>query len=233
MSVLEGCMRDHLGDTAPRRVAVLDPLRLVIDNYPAGQDESCEAPNHPQKPEWGKRPVPFSGELWIEREDFMETPAKGYFRLFPGNSVRLRYGYVVKCIGCDKDAAGNITAVHCEYMPDSKSGTPGADNYKVKGNIHWVSAKHAYAAEVRLYDRLFAAAAPGAGERNFLDDINPQSMAVITAQLEPALREARAEERFQFERHGYFGADRVDSQSGAPVFNRTVTLKDSWAAGKA
>jgi glutaminyl-tRNA synthetase len=233
MSVLEGCMRDHLGDTAPRRVAVLDPLRLVIDNYPAGQDESCEAPNHPQKPEWGKRPVPFSGELWIEREDFMETPAKGYFRLFPGNSVRLRYGYVVKCIGCDKDAAGNITAVHCEYMPDSKSGTPGADNYKVKGNIHWVSAKHAYAAEVRLYDRLFAAAAPGAGERNFLDDINPQSMAVITAQLEPALREARAEERFQFERHGYFVADRVDSQSGAPVFNRTVTLKDSWAAGKA
>jgi len=232
MSVLEGCMRDHLGETAPRRVAVLDPLKLIIDNYPAGQEELCEAPNHPQKPEWGKRPLPFAGELWIEREDYMEAPSKGYFRLFPGNSVRLRYGYVIKCIGADHDAAGNVVAVHCEYMPDSKSGTPGADNYKVKGNIHWVSAKHAYAAEVRLYDRLFAVAAPGAGERNFLDDINPQSMAVITAQLEPALREARAEERFQFERHGYFVADRMDSQPGAPVFNRTVTLKDSWAAGK-
>jgi glutaminyl-tRNA synthetase len=233
MSVLEGCMRDHLGDTAPRRVAVLDPLRLVIDNYPAGGEELCEAPNHPQKSEWGRRAMPFSGELWIEREDFMETPSKGYFRLFPGNSVRLRYGYVVKCIGADRDAAGNVVAVHCEYMPDSKSGTPGADNYKVKGNIHWVSAKHACAAEVRLYDRLFAVAAPGAGERDFLDDINPQSMTVITAQLEPALKDATAEERFQFERHGYFVADRVDTQPGAPVFNRTVTLKDSWAAGKA
>jgi glutaminyl-tRNA synthetase len=232
MSVLEGCMRDHLGETAPRRVAVLDPLRLVIDNYPAGQEEPCEAPNHPQKPEWGKRAMPLSGELWIEREDFMETPAKGYFRLFPGNSVRLRYGYVVKCTGCDKDESGNVVAVHCDYMPDSKSGTPGADNYKVKGNIHWVSAKHAHAAEVRLYDRLFAVAAPGSGERDFLDDINPQSMAVITAQLEPALKDAAAEDRFQFERHGYFVADRVDSKPGAPVFNRTVTLKDSWSAGK-
>jgi glutaminyl-tRNA synthetase len=233
MSVLEGCMRDHLNETAARRVAVLDPLKLIIDNYPAGQEELCEAPNHPQKPEWGKREMPFSGELWIEREDFMEVPAKGYFRLFPGNSVRLRYGYVVKCTGCDKDASGNIVAVHCEYMPDSKSGTPGADNYKVKGNIHWVSAMHAYAAEVRLYDRLFAVPAPGAGERDFLDDINPKSMEVITAQLEPALKDANAEERFQFERHGYFVADRVDSKPGAPVFNRTVTLKDSWSAGKA
>ena len=232
MSVLEGCMRDHLGETAPRRIAVLDPLKLIIDNYPAGQEESCEAPNHPQKPEWGKRAVPFSGELWIEREDFMETPAKGYFRLFPGNSVRLRYGYVVKCTGADTDAAGNVVAVHCEYMPDSKSGTPGADNYKVKGNIHWVSARHAHAAEVRLYDRLFAVPAPGAGERDFLDDINPRSMTVITAQLEPALRDAAAEDRFQFERHGYFVADRVDSKPGAPAFNRTVTLKDSWSAGK-
>jgi glutaminyl-tRNA synthetase len=233
MSVLEGCMRDHLNETAARRVAVLDPLKLIIDNYPAGQEELCEAPNHPQKPEWGKRSVPFSGELWIEHEDFMETPPKGYFRLFPGNSVRLRYGYVIKCTGCDKDASGNIVAVHCEYMPDSKSGTPGADNYKVKGNIHWVSARHAYAAEVRLYDRLFAVPAPGAGERDFLDDINPKSMEVITAQLEPALKDANAEERFQFERHGYFVADRVDSKPGAPVFNRTVTLKDSWSAGKA
>ncbi len=232
ISVLEECQREHLNETAPRRIAVLDPVRLVIDNYPDGQEEECLAPNHPQKPDWGKRPVPFSKELWIEREDFMEVPSKGYFRLFPGNTVRLRYGFVIKCIGCDKDANGNITAVHCEYMPDSKSGTPGADSYKVKGNIHWVSAKHAYAAEVRLYDRLFAVEAPGEGGRDFIADLNPNSKLVITAQLEAALKGAAAEDRFQFERHGYFVADRVDSTPGAPVFNRTVTLKDSWAKGK-
>jgi glutaminyl-tRNA synthetase len=229
MSVLEDCMREHLNETAPRRIAVLDPLKLIVDNYPADAEESCEAPNHPQKPEWGKRSVPFSRELWIEREDFVETPPKGYFRLFPGNTVRLRYGFVVKCSGCDKDAAGNIVAVHCELMPDSKSGTPGADTYKVKGNIHWVSARHAYQAEVRLYDRLFAVPNPGAGDRDFLQDINPDAKKVITAQLEPACRDAAAEERFQFERHGYFVADRVDSQPGRPVFNRAVTLRDSWA----
>ena len=159
----------------------------------------------------------------------METPSKGYFRLFPGNMVRLRYGFVVKCSGCDKDSSGHITAVHCDYMPDSKSGTPGADSYKVKGNIHWVSAKHAYAAEVRLYDRLFAVEAPGSGGRDFLEDINPNSKQIITAQLEAALKDAVAEERFQFERHGYFVADRVDSKPGVPVFNRAVTLKDSWS----
>jgi glutaminyl-tRNA synthetase len=228
MSVLEGCMRDHLNEVAPRRIAVLDPVKLIIDNYPAGQEELCEAPNHPQKPEWGKRPIPFSCELWIEREDFVETPPKGYFRLFPGNKVRLRYGFVVECTGCDKDAAGNITAVHCSYFADSKSGTPGADTYKVKGNIHWVSAKYAYAAEVRLYDRLFAVEAPGSGERDFLADLNPNSKRIITAQLEPAVKDAKPEERFQFERHGYFVADHVDSQPGQPVFNRAVTLKDSW-----
>jgi glutaminyl-tRNA synthetase len=232
IGVLEECQRDHLNETAPRRTAVLDPLKLVIDNYPEGQEEECLAPNHPQKPEWGKRPVGFSKELWIEREDFMEVPSKGYFRLFPGNMVRLRYGFVVKCTGCDKDGAGNITAVHCEYMPDSKSGTPGSDSYKVKGNIHWVSARHACAAEVRLYDRLFAVEAPGEGGRDFIADLNPNSKVVITAQLEAALKDAAAEDRFQFERHGYFVADRVDSRPGAPVFNRTVTLKDSWAKGK-
>jgi glutaminyl-tRNA synthetase len=229
ISVLEECQREHLNETAPRRIAVLDPVRLVIDNYPEGQEEECLAPNHPQKPEWGKRPVPFSKELWIEREDFMEAPSKGYFRLFPGNTVRLRYGFVVKCTRCDKDAAGNITAVHCEYMPDSKSGTPGSDNYKVKGNIHWVSARHAYAAEVRLYDRLFAVEAPGEGGRDFIADLNPNSKRIIGAQLEAALKDAAAEERFQFERHGYFVADRVDSKPGAPIFNRAVTLKDSWS----
>jgi len=232
IGVLEECMREHLNETAPRRIAVLDPVRLVIDNYPEGQEEECLAPNHPQKPEWGKRPVPFAKELWIEREDFMEVPSKGYFRLFPGNSVRLRYGFVVKCTGCDKDADGHITAVHCDYLPDSKSGTPGADAYKVKGNIHWVSAKHAYAAEVRLYDRLFATEAPGAGGRDFIADLNPNALVVVRAQLEAALKNAAAEERFQFERHGYFVADRVDSKPGTPVFNRAVTLKDSWAKGK-
>jgi glutaminyl-tRNA synthetase len=227
MSVLEDCMREELNESAPRRIAVLDPVRLVVDNYAAGKEEMCELPNHPQKPEWGKRSVPFSRELWIEREDFMEAPSKGFFRLFPGNEVRLRYGFVVKCLGADKDAAGNITAVHCEIYPDSKSGTPGADQYKVKGNIHWVSAQHAYKTEVRLYDRLFAVAHPGS-ERDFLADINPHSKSVIHAYCEPSVRDAKPEERFQFERHGYFIADRKDSKAGAPVFNRTVTLRDSW-----
>ncbi len=260
--VLEECMRDDLNAHAERRIAVLDPLKLVIDNYPEGQSEECFAPNHPQQPELGKRAVPFSKELWIEREDFTENPPKGYFRLFPGNSVRLRYGYVVKCTGCEKDAAGKVVAVHCEYMADSKSGTPGADTYKVKGNIHWVSAAHAYECEVRLYDRLFSVPVPGKrplahaaashapdhrltdadetgklhqheekAEHDWLDDINPRAKAVVAAQLEPALKNAKPEERFQFERHGYFVADRADSKDGAPVFNRAVTLKDSW--GKA
>jgi glutaminyl-tRNA synthetase len=227
-SVLEDAMRDDLNERAPRRVAVLDPVKLIIDNYPADQTEFAEPPNHPQKPDLGKRQVPFSRELWIEREDFAETPPKGYFRLFPGNEVRLRYGFVVKCTGAEKDAAGNVVAVHCEYYPDSKSGTPGSDKYKVKGNIHWVCATSAYRAQVRLYDRLFKVPHPGAGERNFLDDMNPDSKRLITAYLEPSLKQARPEERFQFERHGYFVADRVDSKPGEPVFNRAVTLRDSW-----
>jgi glutaminyl-tRNA synthetase len=227
-TILEDCMREVLNESALRRVAVLDPVRLVIDNYPAEHEEQCHAPNHPQKPDLGRRTLPFSRELWIEREDFTEDPPKGYFRLFPGNSVRLRYGYVVKCTGCDKDAQGNITAVHCEYDPETKSGTAGADKVKVKGNIHWVSARHAYAAEVRLFDRLFKAPNPGSGERDFLDDLNPGSKKTVTAQLEPALRDAAPEERFQFERHGYFVADHADSKPGAPVFNRAVTLRDSW-----
>ncbi len=249
-ALLEEAMREVLNEAVERRIAVLDPLKLIIDNYPAGQNEVCHAPNHPLKPELGKRDMPFGRELWIEREDFMEVPSKGYRRLFPGNMARLRYGYVVKCTGCDKDADGRVIAVHCEYLPDSKSGTPGADSYKVKGNLHWVAVATAYAAEVRLYERLFAYPAPGswreeaagssatptAGdgdgdgdgfERNFLDDLNPDSVKVITAWLEPTLKLARPEERLQFERHGYFVADRIDSKDGAPVFNRTVTLKDS------
>jgi glutaminyl-tRNA synthetase len=227
MSVLEACMRDDLNEHALRRIAVLDPVKLVIDNYPEGRSEECFAPNHPQQPELGKRAVPFSKELWIEREDFTENPPKGYYRLFPGNKVRLRYGYVVECTGCDKDADGIVTAVHCTYLPDTKSGTPGADSVKVKGNIHWVSAIHAYQAEVRLYDRLFASPHPGR-DHDYLQDLNPNSKSMITAQLEPALKEAKPEDRFQFERHGYFVADITDSAAGKPVFNRTVTLKDSW-----
>jgi glutaminyl-tRNA synthetase len=227
-SVLEECMREHLNQVAPRRTAVLDPLKLIIDNYPEGAEEECLAPNHPQKPELGKRVLPFARELWIEREDFMETPAKGYFRLYPGNRVRLRYGFVVECTGCDKDASGKVIAVRCNYYADSKSGTPGSDSYKVKGNIHWVSAAHAYHCEVRLFDRLFRVPHPGAGERDFLLDLNPEAKKIVGAQLEPSLKLVQPEERFQFERHGYFVADRVDSKPGAPVFNRAVTLKDTW-----
>jgi glutaminyl-tRNA synthetase len=172
--------------------------------------------------------VPLSSELWIEREDFMEEPSKGFFRLMPDGLVRLRYGYVVKCTGFEKDAAGQVTVVHCEYLPDTKSGTPGADSIKVKGNIHWVSVAHAYECEVRLYDRLFKEAHPGEGDKDFLDDINADSVSVIRAQLEPSLKEVPAESRFQFERHGYFVADKKDSLAGKPVFNRTVTLRDAW-----
>jgi glutaminyl-tRNA synthetase len=262
MTVLEDCLREDLNERAPRATAVLDPLRLVIDNYPAGETEEMEVPRHPQNPEMGRRKLPFGRELWIEREDFMESPPKGYFRLYPGNLVRLRYAYVVKCTAVERDVRGNVTAVHCDYLPDSRSGTAGADQYKVKGNIHWVSAKHAYQAEVRLYDRLFSVPFPGSrkgrGEmqaavhsahaqhaepvdedgkahavevredHNWLDDINPNARKVITAYLEPGLKDAKPEDRFQFERHGYFVADLRDSKPGRPVFNRAVTLRDSW-----
>jgi len=227
-SILEDSMREVLNVDAERRIAVLDPVKLVIDNYPDNQSEDCFAPNHPLKPELGKRTVQLSKELWIEREDFMEVPSKGFFRLTPDGMVRLRYGYVVKCTGCEKDADGNVTVVHCEYLPDTKSGTPGSDSVKVKGNIHWVSVQHAHKAEVRLYDRLFKEAHPGEGDRDFLDDLNLNSVTTITAQLELSLKDADTEESFQFERHGYFVVDRKDSVAGKPVFNRTVTLRDAW-----
>ncbi|AME22565.1 glutamine--tRNA ligase [Burkholderia sp. PAMC 28687] len=228
MSVLEGALRDDLDEKAPRAIAVLDPLKLIIDNFPEGTSEACSAPVHPHHPDRGVREFPFSRELWIEREDFQEEPKKGYFRLFPGNKVRLKYGFVVECTGADKDENGNITAVHCNYFPDSKSGTEGANGYKVKGTIHWVSAKDAYEAEVRLYDRLFKEPQPGAGGAEFLDALNPDSKRVVRAYLEPSARNANAEDRYQFERHGYFVADRVDSKPGVPVFNRIVSLRDSW-----
>ncbi len=228
MSVLEGALRDDLDPVAPRSVAVLNPLKLIIDNYPEDHSEPCSAPVHPHHPERGQRHFPLSRELWIERDDFMEVPSKGYFRLFPGNRVRLRYGFVIECTGCDKDADGNITAVHCTYFADSKSGTDGANNYKVKGNIHWVSAAHAVPAEVRLYDRLFKDPHPDAGGKDFKQALNPAAKVVILAYLEPGAEQAKPDDRFQFERHGYFVADRVDSAPGRPVFNRIVTLKDSW-----
>jgi glutaminyl-tRNA synthetase len=213
--VLEEAMREHLNEVAPRRMAVLDPVKLVIDNFPADRDDVALVPNHPQKPDRGRREVPFSRELWIEREDFALDPPKGYFRLFPGNEVRLRYGYVVKCTGIDNGV------VHCTYDPETKSGTPGADSRKVKGNIHWVSVRHAHAAPVRLYDRLFSAPNPGA-ERDFIEDLNKDSKRTLTAQLEPSLAGAKPGEGFQFERHGYFVRD-------GDGFNRTVTLRDSWS----
>jgi glutaminyl-tRNA synthetase len=211
-SVLEDCMREHLNEIAPRRMAVLDPIKLVIENYPEGQEEMMEVPNHPKNKEMGTRQVPFSRELWIERDDYTDTPAKGYFRLAPGAMVRLRYGYVVKCEGM-RDGI-----VRCTYLPETRSGTPGADTVKVKGNIHWVSAKHAHEAEVRLYDRLFKTEKP-----EDQDDLNPDSIRKIRAWLEPSLNKT-GKDAVQFERHGYFCSDR----SG---FNRTVGLHTSFFGG--
>ncbi len=218
-SVLEDCMREHLNEIAPRRMAVLDPVKLVIENYPEGKEEIMEVPNHPQKPEWGKRQVPFSRELWIERDDYMETPSKGYFRLYPGNKVRLRYAYVIECIGYDR---ANDT-VRCRVFEDSRSGTPGADTYKVKGNIHWVSIKSAINGKVQLYDRLFSAIHPEGVEH-----LNPASAKTISGQLEPALKDT-ATNSVQFERHGYFIRDARNGESKNLSFNRCVTLRDSWA----
>jgi glutaminyl-tRNA synthetase len=228
MSTLEGALRDDLDPKAPRAAAVLNPLKLVIDNFPENETVECSAPVHPHDPSRGVRTFPISKTLWIEDEDFMEVPSKGYFRLFPGNKVRLRYGYVVECTGCDKDENGKVIAVHCNYFADSKSGTEGSANYKVKGNIHWVSAAHALEAEIRLYDRLFSDPHPDAGGRDFKLALNPNAKTVVTAYLEPGMAATLPEQRFQFERHGYFVADRVDSRPGKPVFNRIATLKDSW-----
>ena len=235
-SVLEAALRDDLEPKAPRMAAVLDPLRLIIDNFPNDLAEECTAPVHPQRPELGHRSFPISRELWIERDDFAEVPAKGYFRLYPGNRVRLRHGYVIECKGADKDQAGNVLAVHAEYFPDSKSGTDGANTYKVKGNIHWVSIAHALPVEVRLYDRLFTDPQPDSGNKNFLEYLNPDSDKTVTAYVEPGAgagaHAVQPEDRLQFERHGYFVADHVDSRPGKPVFNRIVTLKDTWQATK-
>ncbi|OBS29921.1 glutamine--tRNA ligase [Tepidimonas fonticaldi] len=230
---LEIALRDDLEGKAPRAMAVLDPVKLKLTNWAqvfgdADHREACSAPVHPQRPELGLRAFSLGPEVWIEREDFMEQPPKGYFRLFPGNKVRLKYGYVVECTGCEKDADGRVTAVLATVVPDTKSGTPGADAVKVKGTLTWVGVHEAVPAEVRLYDRLFADPQPDAGGKDFKAALNPNSLRVVTAYLEPSLANAPREERYQFERHGYFGTDRVDHTPERPVFNRIAGLKDSW-----
>ena len=228
MGLLEDCLRQDLNESAPRRIAVLRPLKLIIDNYPEGQEEECTAPNHPQNPEWGSRPVALSRVLYIEQEDFMEVPTKGYFRLSPGMEVRLRYAYIVKYVGMVKNDNGEVEEIHCTYDPDTKSGTPGAESRKVKGNIHWLSSLHACKSEVRIFDRLFVEPHPDSGGKDYKNSLNPHSKEILSSYLEPSLNDALPEELFQFERNGYFIADRVESKPGRPVFNRAVTLRDSW-----
>ncbi len=229
LGLLEHCVREELNESAPRVMAVLRPLKLIIENYPQDKVEEIEEEYHPDHPEMGTRKVEFSRELYIEQEDFMEEPPKKYFRLFPGNEVRLKGAYFVKCTGVDKDEDGNITAVRCTYDPESKGGQ-SPDGRKVKGTIHWVSAAHAQTAEVRLYDRLFNVENPSDESKtgDFTDNINPESEVVLdNCKLESGMTELREGDRFQFMRNGYFCVDR-DSTAERPVFNRTVALKSSW-----
>lgn len=225
--VLEQALRDDLDPRAERRVAVLDPLKLIITNYPSGESELCHAPVHPHKPELGQREFPFTRELWIERDDFEAEPPKNYFRLYPGNTVRLRYGYIVKCTGFNRDENGRITEVHAEYIPDTKSGTPGASRLKVRGTITWISTEHAVPAKIRLYDRLFSDPHPDAGDKDFVEVLNPKSFETVDGWLEPNTV-AKPGAIWQFERLGYFVADPIDSSVEYPVINRAVTLRDSW-----
>jgi glutaminyl-tRNA synthetase len=230
MALLEHCIREDLNERAPRVMAVLRPLRVVIDNYPEGKIEEFDCPYHPQNPEMGSRKVPFSRELFIEQEDFMEKPAKKFYRLAPGKEVRLRYGYFIKCVNIVKDpSTGEVTEVHCTYDPETRSGF-APDGRKVDATIHWVSAGHSLPTEVRLYDRLFRVANPMEGGSDFTEHLNPKSLEVLkTCRVEPGLKGAAPGSRFQFERVGYFCVDPVDSSDKALVFNRTVTLRDSWA----
>jgi len=231
---LEHCVRQDLNLRAPRAMAVLDPVRVVVTNYPEGKVEWLDAVNNPEDPGAGTRKVPFSRELWIEREDFMETPPPKFFRLAPGREVRLRYAYFVRCEDVVKDEAGNITEIRCTYDPATRGGD-SPDGRKVKSTLHWVSAPHAVDAEVRLYDTLFLPERPEAAEGgdDWLSGINPESLTVLAdCKLEPVLDEALPGGRFQFERKGYFVCD-TDSVRGRPVFNRTATLRDTWAKAQA
>jgi glutaminyl-tRNA synthetase len=225
MAVLENSVRELLGEEAERRMAVLNPLRVVLTNYPEGETETMEALNHPNKPELGTRAVPFSRELYIEQDDFMEEAPRKFFRLKPGGEVRLRFGYIIRCDEVIKDDDGNVVELRCSYDPDTRSGT-GTSDRKVKGTIHWVSAAHALPAEVRLYDRLFTVPDPGS-DKDVHEHLNPESLVVADARLEPAL--AGESGAVQFERLGYFAPDAVDHSAEKPVFNRIVTLRDSWA----
>lgn len=231
MILLENSIREELNRIAPRVMAVLDPLKVVITNYPEGKTEEMEAVNNPEDPAAGSRKLPFSRELYIEREDFREDAPKKFFRLVPGGEVRLRYGYFVKCEKVVKDASGKITELHCTYDPETRGGNNPPDGRKVKGTIHWVSAKHAFKAQVRLYDHLFAKKDPAdvPEGQDILTHLNPKSLETVSgALLELSLKDAKPGERFQFERLGYFFVDPTDSKSGQPVFNRTVTLRDTW-----
>ena len=233
MGVLENAVRDDLNETAPRVMGVIEPLKVVIDNYPEDQTEEISAQNHPQKPELGSRSLPFSRELYIEKNDFMEDPPRKFFRLGPGREVRLRYGYYITCVSYEKDADGEVTLLHCTYDPETRGGS-SPDGRKVKGTIHWVSAKHAVDGDIHLYDRLFNVEHPDADkEVDFKSHLNPHSRDIVTGcKLEPSLGSIEAGVQVQFERQGYFCLDSVLSGPGKPVFNRVVTLRDSWARMK-
>ena len=225
---LEYCLREDLNATAKRVMGVVHPVKLIIDNYPEDMSETFTVENNPERPEDGTREVSFSKELWIEADDFMEVPEKKYFRLFPGNEVRLKSAYVIKCTGCDKDENGNVTAVHAEYEESSRGGNP-ADGRRIKATIHWVDTKTALDATVRLYDRLFTVEAPDLADCNYLDYINPDSLTVVEgAKVEASLADAKPADRFQFLRLGYFCMDTKDSRPGKLIFNRSVSLKDSY-----
>ncbi len=228
VALLEHSVREDLNKNALRRLGVLRPIKVVLTNYPEGKVEELDATNNPEDPNGGTRKVPFSRELYIERDDFMENPPKKYFRLFPGNEVRLKYAYIIKCDEVVKNASGEITELRCTADLDSKSGGATAGR-KVKGTIHWVSAAHAIDAEVRLYDRLFTVEEPDGEGRDFKQFLNPGSLEMLTAKLEPGLAQADTAQRYQFERMAYFCVDPRDSSPGKPVFNRTITLKDTWA----
>lgn len=230
MSLLENCVREDLEEKTPRRMCVLRPLRVVIDNYPEDQVEEFDAPNHPNDPTMGTRKVPFSRVLYIERDDFLEDPPKKFFRLAPGREVRLRYAYFVKCTSVVKDPqTGEVTELHCTYDPDTRGGS-APDGRKVKGTLHWVSAEHALEVEARLCDRLFRNANPASDGADFKASLNPDSIETLMAsRVEPSLAGAAPETRYQFERQGYFCVDSADSSEEKLVFNRTVTLRDSWA----
>jgi glutaminyl-tRNA synthetase len=227
VAVYEHAIRDDLNKRSLRRLAVLRPIKLVITNYPEAKIEELDAINNPEDETAGKRQIPFSRELYIERDDFAEVPPPKFFRLKPGGEVRLKYAFIIKCDEVIKDANGNITELHCTADLDSRTGG-ATSGRKVKGTIHWVSAAQAVDAEVRLYDRLFTEAEPEKDGRDFKSVLNPKSLEVITAKCEPSLKTASPEERYQFERLAYFVLDK-DSAPGKPVFNRTITLKDTWA----